>query len=76
MFAATGYNLLKNSARFTDAHWELLFAGGAVAFVTALLAVKAFIIFVQKYGFRHFGYYRIFLGVIFLAYASMTGLKL
>ena len=76
MFAATGYDLLKNSSRFTDAHWDLLFVGSAVAFVTAIAAVKAFIICVQKYGFRHFGYYRIVLGIVFLAYAAMAGLKL
>jgi undecaprenyl-diphosphatase len=76
MFAATGYDLLKNSAGFTDAHWEVLLTGGAIAFVTALGAVKAFIIFVQRYGFRHFGYYRIVLGAVFLTYVSITGLKL
>jgi len=76
MFAATGYDLLKNADRFTGTHWEALLVGGAVAFVTALLAVKGFIIFVQKYGFRHFGYYRIALGIIFLVYVSMTGLEL
>jgi undecaprenyl-diphosphatase len=76
MFAATGYDLMKNSAQFTDAHWEVLFTGGAIAFVTALVAVKAFIVFVQRYGFKHFGYYRIVLGTVFLAYATMTGLQL
>ncbi len=32
-------------------------------FVVALLAIKFFIDFVAKYGFRHFGYYRIALSV-------------
>ena len=30
----------------------------------------------NKYGFKHFGYYRIILGVLFLIYAMNTGLKL
>ena len=37
--------------------------GNVVAFVVALLAIKFFIDFVAKYGFRHFGYYRIALSV-------------
>ena len=34
-----------------------------MAFVVALLAIKFFIEFVTKYGFRVFGYYRIVLSV-------------
>ena len=76
MLAATGYDLLKTSSGFNGGQWILLFAGGLVAFVSALLAVKAFIAFVPRYGFRHFGYYRIALGVLFLVYSTMTGFSL
>jgi len=37
--------------------------GNVVAFLVALLAIKFFISFVTKYGFRAFGYYRIILSV-------------
>lgn len=50
--------------------------GAAVAFVVALLAVKAFVSFLTKYGFKHFGWYRIVIGVLFLVYAYSTGLQL
>ena len=42
--------------------------GGIVSFVVALIAIKFFINYVTKYGFRLFGWYRIVLGVSFLIY--------
>jgi undecaprenyl-diphosphatase len=42
----------------------------------AILAVKAFVSFLTKYGFKHFGYYRIVVGILFLIYAYQTGLQL
>ncbi|WEK18649.1 MAG: undecaprenyl-diphosphate phosphatase [Candidatus Pedobacter colombiensis] len=44
----------------------LLGVGNVVAFVIALLAIKFFIGYVQKYGFKLFGWYRIVFGLIFL----------
>ncbi len=76
MFAATGYDLYKTSAHFDGSQWTLLLAGGLVAFVFALIAVKAFIAFVPKYGFRYFGYYRIALGALFLGVTLFYGLSL
>jgi undecaprenyl-diphosphatase len=43
-----------------------LVIGNVVAFVVALLAIKFFIGFVTKYGFKAFGYYRIIVGGIIL----------
>ena len=43
-----------------------LLIGNAVAFVVALLAIKFFISYVQKYGFKAFGWYRIIVGGIIL----------
>jgi len=76
MIAATGYDLLKTSSGFDRGHWLLLIAGGMVAFVSALIAVKTFIALVPRYGFRHFGYYRIVLGTIFLFFSMVFGISL
>jgi undecaprenyl-diphosphatase len=76
MFAATGYDLLKTSSSLDSSHWLLLIAGGMVAFVSALIAVKTFIALVPRYGFRHFGYYRIVLGAIFLLFSMVFGISL
>lgn len=67
MFGATllkGYKLYKELGVeiFRD-NWQTLLIGNVVAFFVALLAIKFFIDFVAKYGFRHFGYYRIALSV-------------
>jgi undecaprenyl-diphosphatase len=45
--------------------------GNVVAFVVALLAIKFFIGFLQKHGFKIWGFYRIFVGVILLALIYM-----
>lgn len=71
MAAATGYKLLKTFKTspeiLKDSHNLVLLAiGNVVAFVVAMLAIKFFIGYVQKYGFKLFGWYRIILGVILL----------
>jgi undecaprenyl-diphosphatase len=43
-----------------------LLIGSAVAFIVALLAIKFFIGFLKKYGFKVWGYYRIIVGVLML----------
>ena len=69
MMAATGYKLLKHyttTGGFTTEEIKLLAVGNVVAFVVALLAIKFFIGFLKKYGFRVWGIYRILVGVILL----------
>ncbi len=76
MFAATGYDLLKSKDNIHSEDMQILVIGGVVAFIFALLAIKAFIAFLTKYGFKHFGYYRIILGIAFLIISLSMGLKL
>lgn len=76
MFAASGYDLLKEKDNIHSEDLKLLLFGGAVAFMVAIFAVKAFISFLNKYGFKHFGWYRIALGLLFLTYALYTGMEL
>jgi undecaprenyl-diphosphatase len=47
---------------FSGQEIKLLVLGNAVAFVVALLAIRLFVGFVAKYGFRAFGIYRIIVG--------------
>ena len=76
MFAATGYDLIKTGLDMSSYQWNLLILGCIVAFICAVLAVKAFITFLTHYGFKHFGYYRIVVGVIFLILAITAGIKI
>ena len=67
MFAATAYKLLKlviepESLRLLSDNIGVLLIGNVVAFIVALLAIKFFISYVTKYGFKAFGYYRIIVG--------------
>jgi undecaprenyl-diphosphatase len=80
MVAATGYKLLKtykaNPEILKNKHnlmW--LGVGNAVAFIVALLAIKFFIGYLQKHGFRIFGWYRIALGTVVLALIYMGHLQ-
>ena len=69
MFAATAYKLLKfyqGGNRFGGDEWILLAIGNVVAFIVAWLAIKSFLSFLTRHGFRFFGYYRIIAGAIIL----------
>ena len=66
MFAAAGYKLLQNYKSITTENIDILIIGNVVAFVVAMLAIKFFISFLTKYGFKVFGYYRIVVGVAIL----------
>ncbi|WP_162426899.1 undecaprenyl-diphosphate phosphatase [Pontibacter pudoricolor] len=50
---------------------QLLLVGNFVAFIVAMIAIRFFISFLTKYGFKMFGYYRIALGVVLLALLAM-----
>ena len=51
---------------FSPQEVKLLVLGNIVAFVVALLAIRLFVGFVTKYGFRAFGIYRIIVGGMLL----------
>lgn len=69
MFAATAYKMLvfyKDGPGFSANEINLLIIGNIVAFIVALIAIKSFISFLTKHGFKVFGYYRIVLGLVLL----------
>ena len=66
MFSAAGYKLLQNYQTITADNIDILIIGNVVAFVVAMIAIKTFISFLTKYGFKVFGYYRILVGLAIL----------
>lgn len=71
MFAATAYKLLKaykeTPEMLADSNNLMMLAvGNIVAFVVALAAIKFFIGYLSKYGFKLFGWYRIVVGLIII----------
>lgn len=71
MFAATLFKMLKiftepGGMEIIKENAGTLIIGNVVAFIVAMLAIKFFINFVTKYGFKAFGWYRIIVGGIIL----------
>lgn len=58
-----------------DGHLTTLLLGSFIAFVVALMAVKYFIHYIARYGFRAFGWYRIIVGAVILV-LPLCGVKL
>jgi len=66
MIAATGYKLMKEYSVIQKEEIQLLVIGNIVAFLVAVIAIKFFIGFLQKHGFKIFGIYRIVAGIVLL----------
>lgn len=70
MMAATVkslYDVYKESPEVLNTdNLQTLVLGSVIAFVVAILAIKFFIGFLQKHGFRMFGFYRIALGIVLI----------
>lgn len=69
MLGATAKKVLdffKDGNSFTGEQINLLIVGNIVAFIVAFLAIKSFISFVSKNGFKVFGIYRIVVGLTIL----------
>ena len=78
MLAATGYKLykhIKEHGSFSSEEIKLLSIGNVVAFVVALLAIKFFISFLKKHGFKVWGVYRIIVGIALLVLIYSGWLK-
>lgn len=80
MAAATGYKILKAWKENPEVlqnknNLIALGLGNIIAFVVAMLAIKFFIGFLQKYGFRLFGWYRVIAGAVLLVLVLTGYLK-
>ncbi len=68
------FNLPKIEASFssiTAQQWQALALGNVVAFLVAMVAIRFFVDFLTKHGFKLFGYYRIGLGLFLLLLLAM-----
>lgn len=75
MFAATVYKIYKllkeGGTEIIMDNMPVLIVGNVVAFIVAMLAIKFFISYVTKYGFKAFGWYRIIVGSLILIMLMM-----
>lgn len=69
-----GASLLKMLKFFMDSaviqplEWQVLIVGMVVAFLVSLVAIKFLMGFIRKHDFTAFGWYRIILGILVIAY--------
>lgn len=63
MCAATGYKLLKTYKSIQLEDVQILAFGNIIAFIVAMIAIRFFVQFLTKYGFKYFGWYRIIAGL-------------
>lgn len=76
MAAASGYKLLKlimepNGVSLLKDNLTTLLIGNIIAFIVAMIAIKTFITYLQKHGFKVFGWYRIVVGLILITLLLM-----
>lgn len=74
MFAASAYKLYQNYQVITKENIDILLFGNLIGFLVAIVAIKSFIGYVTKYGFKVFGWYRIIVGltIILLMIAGVS----
>ncbi len=74
MFGASAIKLLGFGLVFTSLELTILIIGMLVAFITSILAIKFLMGYIKKHDFKVFGWYRIILGTLVLAYFLITSL--
>ena len=71
MLGAVIYDTYKNFDTLTSDGSLVIAAGFTAAFLAGLLVVRSLVIFVGRYGFAPFGWYRIALGVVMLTFLTV-----
>lgn len=71
MLAASAFELYSNLHEISADNIKVLLLGNVVAFFVAMLAIKGFISFLTKHGFKVFGYYRIIVGLLILGMIAL-----
>lgn len=66
MLGATLLKLFKIGTALSFGQFILIFIGGLVSFIVALIVIRTFMNYIKKHNFVYFGYYRIFLGLILI----------
>ena len=73
MFGGSALKLLKFGFHFTPEELIILLTGMLVAFFISIFAIRFLVGYIQKHNFKAFGWYRILLGLLVLAYFFFSG---
>lgn len=74
MFGASLLKLVKHGFQFNGTELFYLILGMVIAFVVSVYSIKFLMGYIKRNSFKFFGYYRIVLGVIVLAFFSVRAL--
>lgn len=72
MFGASLLKLVKFGFAFTSTEMIVLLVGMVVSFLVSVVVIKLLLNYIRKHDFKAFGYYRIVLGILVLAYFFFT----
>lgn len=72
MFGASLLKLAKFGIAFSSIELAVLLVGMLVSFFVSIFVIKFLMSYIKKHDFKVFGYYRIILGIIVLAYFSFV----
>ncbi len=68
MAAATGLDLVESASSFSMDQFTYLAVGFVTSFIVAMFAIKFLLAFVRSHSFIAFGFYRIFLAILFFLF--------
>ncbi|MDD6762302.1 MAG: undecaprenyl-diphosphate phosphatase [Clostridiales bacterium] len=73
MFGTTFIKLLKYDGMITSNQWGILITGFLVSYLVSLPIIRFLMSFVKKHSFTAFGWYRILVGIVVIAFFTLTG---
>lgn len=72
MFGVSLLKIAKNGLMMAGGEWAVLITGMIVAYAVSLLAIKFLMSYVRNHDFKAFGYYRIIIGILVIAYFTLA----
>ena len=73
MFGVSLLKIATNTYNMTGTEWILLLTAMASAYIVSMLSVKFLVSYVRRHDFKVFGWYRIVLGILVIAYFLISG---
>lgn len=68
MFGLSAIKIIKFGFNFTHTELAILIWGMVIAFTVSIIVIKFLMSYIKKHDFKIFGWYRIILGIVVLAY--------
>ena len=73
MFGASMLKMVKFGFNYTGAEIVILIVGMLTAFIVSILSIRFLLRYIKRNDFKAFGWYRIALGIIVIAYLLLVG---